>query len=1856
MPYEIFTQIDILFIEMFNDIVANKPGADPIYFQECLSDWAAILTEICKNPEESLAVIVIQKSIDENSTVLEKKCYTTILTELLQHFSESPNLSATHLKHFSPCKTYYNAWASFYDALHQKNKIIQRLINYEAAYLSYRSANLPSAELITVNNVITNASKIITHASENVINTVKLNFISSQSSENFIGTKAAKLIELEKLSKTLNSLGLAIKVQVPELTPLNHLVISNHLDVHYPTWQDDWKTFVEAQPKESTTITYAANLILKKMRNTISTAFTNHTFSAFETLKPFVESLQKSALLMIRSTGKEDTVDIANPGGNESIPAVALEEEAITNAIGDVVASYFSDKSLMQRLLSGDDITEPPFMPVLIQRMIGESFDLKSTKNKQIIKSGVMYAQKNGIRIQLAPGHGELVVNSKGTFDSYVVTNENVVYPEIYHKSHRLIPKLVSENGRMVTKLELQRNSKTLSDSPSLSLNTALSIAKVGRHIHKHFDMPMDIEFVYDESENTLSLVQARPIPKGDVKAVMPSAIAPDKLPDIKKNSEIHNTFVITPAGYASHVISNKNQIIVSDTIEQALTQYLKPRANLSTKIVIVKEIAPATSHAAAQFNAKAIPVFAVDDLQSVQEWLLNPFTIIADIQHKLLVKLANPTTEISLYDNETLKKGMFKSSLPTQLTLMPQIVVPKYKNALPQHVPNTKTRTPLMIGDLIENIHSQNEKLSQKSFYELTDSLFTFLTKKWPKIQIPNNNSYTFLIKQIEFLESAKPQQKDSQDFIHALHSILSIFYRLAYQDEDNHVLQMLLQQAMITAIEIKDQLRKLENADDENINEAQEEYLNLISKLEALIINPGNSQLFSHSLHQIFQEEKAFQQASKVDGFEWLTYSQQMYFVQFHKLSKLALNEKAAAVWNQFAMQCCQSQEKTFKLAHLIQFNLKNNMAADWINNLSPPSWFSWLFSPFDYLDAMRNNSVKAIAELTSLGIEKTRTVIDVWEQNIPLWSNPRQFDKLWGEFQNEFLSLLNKHVLSPGLTSTSQKIILKNVQDLTEIFDKTIKAVKGSCEYTPNDQLKNFITLLEPYHALMHKWVSYIPDALFQKWNEKIVEGSNLKYHILLNIESRFRNLSLHSDTAELYPSGSFCVSSAKIGSTATFNRQFIQRSVTLEDMFTLFHQNILTSLTLLSPEKIDYSRLPEIIQPFLNEFRTLKTRPLTNVFAGTREQVHSLECLSVTHQYPIISIDYNLPLRNHASKFIIEYNQQTQQTQLHAKFFGGNWSDRMTSLCRLAHIEAQFLNIIEKRNVVFNESALSIEFTWGLTKKQTQDAGFSRLLKNIMCNLSECTFTTFEARQEDFNTLLCKYSPIQLMSGLKRYSTSPRTNPFDNENEYIKEYILPIAIRSRISLKNWFTSSDITEFFKNGKFDDFITKPYTLEKLNKLKETYDIDIPWSEKVDGTSLLEGILLNGCSNEEFIQIIQSNNIKLSDYPDILYTILSENNYPLIKLFEKHCIDLSNQRIYLRTLYKLYTQQGYFNLCKNMLSANLQITNADYLVNSQTYTTFINLVAPHLVLEEQARLFIAAISGNHDVAITALLATHSKDDIINSINTESWIDLLYSNPHTLLKYVEHTYLLKQVEYNIDHNITTGFCSTVIVTCLKNNLALYPTLSKSALEICFELYGYRVYLLPKLTIKMVLSLIKQYPDGIQLNFHIGQSSYKRFFLYDLLRTEFDVQDFIELNKIVKFDTRIFTDIYNIIFETKNDRLLKALAQQNIVFQNQSIKLDYFCLHYSNKELVPILVSLMQEPTRSIDMWNIHSLNLTEDFRKQFCPLLKPEEKALLDRPVNNDANTSRMGLFSQQRPHFSTLEWEDGYYSDCGFP
>ncbi|MBF0297370.1 MAG: hypothetical protein HQK51_01535, partial [Oligoflexia bacterium] len=155
-----------------------------------------------------------------------------------------------------------------------------------------------------------------------------------------VGNKAANLIELQNVVKKARPL--PFKVQVPEISPIPHETILNYLNTHAVEWKKLWSEIKSFSSSDLEKLAALGKLI----KTTFEQSYQDTKF--FDSvLSKFIEG-NLGNMIMVRSTGKEDTAEIANPGGNESLPAYP-NKKAIAKAIGVVVASYFSEKSLKQR-------------------------------------------------------------------------------------------------------------------------------------------------------------------------------------------------------------------------------------------------------------------------------------------------------------------------------------------------------------------------------------------------------------------------------------------------------------------------------------------------------------------------------------------------------------------------------------------------------------------------------------------------------------------------------------------------------------------------------------------------------------------------------------------------------------------------------------------------------------------------------------------------------------------------------------------------------------------------------------------------------------------------------------------------------------------------------------------------------------------------------------------------------------------------------------------------------------------------------------------------------------------------------------------------------------------------------------------------------------------------------------------------------------------------------------------------------------------------------------------------------------------------------------------------------------------
>lgn len=132
--------------------------------------------------------------------------------------------------------------------------------------------------------------------------------------------------------------------------------------------------------------------------------------------------------VIIRSTGMEDSDELSNAGGNESVPHINPQNKNdVLDAISLVCQSYFSEKSIQQRLNAGDntvcDKNKDPFVPILIQKMVESPVQDKHN----ITFSGVAVIGSKNFgeyinKINIGLGNNAGIVNSIVPTDEILIT------------------------------------------------------------------------------------------------------------------------------------------------------------------------------------------------------------------------------------------------------------------------------------------------------------------------------------------------------------------------------------------------------------------------------------------------------------------------------------------------------------------------------------------------------------------------------------------------------------------------------------------------------------------------------------------------------------------------------------------------------------------------------------------------------------------------------------------------------------------------------------------------------------------------------------------------------------------------------------------------------------------------------------------------------------------------------------------------------------------------------------------------------------------------------------------------------------------------------------------------------------------------------------------------------------------------------------------------------------------------------------------------------------------------------------------------------------------------------------------
>lgn len=191
--------------------------------------------------------------------------------------------------------------------------------------------------------------------------------------------------------------------------------------------------------------------------------------------------------------------------------------------------------------------------------------------------------------------------------------------------------------------------------------------------------------------------------------------------------------------------------------------------------------------------------------------------------------------------------------------------------------------------------------------------------------------------------------------------------------------------------------------------------------------------------------------------------------------------------------------------------------------------------------------------------------------------------------------------------------------------DLYDKSLKALKSSPEYHPEIKLDLFKQMLRDYFSTLEFIaLTYVGNEKFKVQTER---GNRLEDY-LMTLKELFTSLpkASHSISQTLALSSNYTNTAAILGSGTLINRHLPN---TLEDFFTLIHQNLLACINRMHCEVMPAQLcLPSLPQKLIQH----------------AENFRSSQCIGIEQSEEALILSYNVPLRNHSSSFQIIFKNE------------------------------------------------------------------------------------------------------------------------------------------------------------------------------------------------------------------------------------------------------------------------------------------------------------------------------------------------------------------------------------------------------------------------------------------------------------------------------------------------------------------------------------------------------------------------------------------------------------------------------------
>lgn len=936
-----------------------------------------------------------------------------------------------------------------------------------------------------------------------------------------LGYKTANLIELESLASAINLAMTPYFVTVPAFVGVSNTTIQYFLKVNGLDLVTQWQTMLAQTvgPNQRQKMLKRKQLNQKfrteldQLREHITKIFNTSSLLNFARLQEFVTTAKQSEWsLMVRSTGKEDTDALANAGGNTSVANVPANPRHIMQAIGEVLASYLSVKSIQQRLQAGDaSVFDTPFLPVLIQRMIGEP--IGGAKNPSSIPTGcVLYTTETdgftpGVALaQSTFGHNEGVVQSSMPIDTYYLC-PNITYASIKRKTKRLIPAL--ENLHYT--LAEVANPSIVTDAPSLKSQSLRSLNIIAQVVEKFYGRPMDLELVVMPHEQTIYLVQARPIVMPRGKSI---ARYINDLSLFKSSQQIACTIINSNQGVLLEKV-RANNIIMAKTLEKALAEFNElSDTKDEIQLIAVEDEAEITSHAAAVFRGEGKVIIRLPNgLKPLEEIITQPrATIAVSTQQGIILNLSGQAalTKKQIAIGLTSHPANIALSIVDNVSMWP---------SLSQFSLGSEKRDDVMALWQALQKDFTSSKLLKKLCYAVGQD----------GIAISNTKLRT----------ASKPHHQEIKKKRHALQQFIGLIGDEIKTSKNKE--QLMLHKRML-------ELAMTQKPNQSYINSMSHQSL----EAEELATNKFLNEVIAPALQAGAISDAAIHNPTILclaqDGYNrcltsgvqkiWFTFLS-MHAANQHipnhlrvaTLLKQLRQDDLLAGWLNTSLVQTMSQHialKTNKLTNLQSHDLYNKIATAFVHEFE-----------------------SAQAQLTTIN-NILNTIMSIQPNE---WESPKKFATLFARFNRDIVAQYNTPAfddlleLCGNIDNNVLKLgVITALKKITDRYDLFIKAIKGSTEY-PNKPLKieHFHTMLKGYTMLL----------------EKICDNEDF----IAAVKERLDDYD-EDDEDELVVSPHFNVNVIvqQNEQGATFNqRKFFDYMTSLEDIFTSTHQVLLSEIS-------------------------------------------------------------------------------------------------------------------------------------------------------------------------------------------------------------------------------------------------------------------------------------------------------------------------------------------------------------------------------------------------------------------------------------------------------------------------------------------------------------------------------------------------------------------------------------------------------------------------------------------------------------------------------------------------------------------